>query len=298
MNVKKMKNDLLKKEPKKSYLLLLRDWIKNNFFNSKMSDSRNLASEIEGDFPLSKDQTSMIGNLLELGNVEVSDVMVPRADIVAIPKTLGLNNILDLFIKASHSRMPIFSNDLDNIIGMIHVKDLLPYWRDATDFSISKIKRTVLFASPSMLVSDLLGQMRATRIHMAIVVDEHGGTDGIVTIEDLVEEIVGEIEDEYDTENEPNIEAREDGAFIVNARTKVSELERAMGLSFSKIDLIEDINTIGGLIFTISGRVPGKGEVILDAKTGVCFKVLESDPRRINKVLISRGDLPSVEKVS
>ena len=148
-----------------------------------------LVNNISKDEGLSSEQTHMLGNLLKLGNIQVRDIMVPRADIVAISMNKNFSETLQLFIDASHSRMPVFNNQLDNITGMIHVKDLLPYWHKNSEFSIIKIKRNVIFASPSMLVNDLLGQMRATRTHLAIIVDEHGGTDGIVTIEDLVEEI-------------------------------------------------------------------------------------------------------------
>ena len=145
-----------------------------------------LVDNISKDEGLSSDQTHMLGNLLKLGNIQVSDIMVPRADIVAVPIKNSFSNTLKLFINASHSRMPVFNGQLDNIIGMIHVKDLLPYWHKNSDFSIEKIKRNVIFASPSMLVNDLLGQMRATRTHLAIIVDEHGGTDGMVTIEYVI----------------------------------------------------------------------------------------------------------------
>ena len=264
---------------------------KINFAIKKKPEDNELAKNIVNGDNLSIDQTSMISNLLELGNIEVSDVMVPRADIVAISNSSDIKTVLNSFLKASHSRMPIYDNNLDNIIGMIHVKDLLPFWSKQTNFSIDKVKRNVLFSSPSMLVADLLGQMRATRLHMAIIVDEHGGTDGIVTIEDLVEEIVGEIEDEHDVNDDPKIILKEDGTFVMSARTKVFNLERALGVSFNKIDLDEDFDTVGGLIFSILGRVPSVGEIISDIKTGVNFKVLEAEPRMIKKVSVSRGEV-------
>ena len=161
----------------------------------------------------------MLGNLLKLGNIQVVDIMVPRVNIVALPLNSNLDNTLKLFLKASHSRMPVYNEQLDNIVGMIHVKDLLLYWHKNTEFSIDKVKRNVLFSSPAMLVNDLLGQMRATRTHLAIIVDEQGGTDGIVTIEDLVEEIVGEIEDEHDSKEKPLITSLDNGGLLVDART-------------------------------------------------------------------------------
>ncbi|MEC6997500.1 MAG: hemolysin family protein [Pseudomonadota bacterium] len=239
---------------------------------------------------LSNDQTNMLGNLLKLGNIEVIDIMVPRADIVSIPINATLDNTLSLFLKASHSRIPVYSEQLDNIVGMIHVKDLLNFWKKNEAFSIEKIKRNVLFAPPSMLVNDLLGQMRATRTHLAIIVDEHGGTDGLVTIEDLVEEIVGEIEDEHDSKKGPMVTSLDNGAFLVNARALTSDLERALGLNFSDVDTYKEVDTVGGLIFTISGKIPDVNEVIPDPRLGLNFKILEADNRRISKVLVSRSE--------
>ena len=239
---------------------------------------------------LSDDQTNMLGNLLQLGNIQISDIMVPRADIVSININSSFKDTLNLFLEAAHSRMPVYREQLDNIVGMIHVKDLLPYWHKNSEFSINKVKRNVLFSSPSMLVSDLLGQMRATRTHLAIIVDEHGGTDGIVTIEDLVEEIVGEIEDEHDSKEEPFISTLDNGALLVNARTNIVELEMALGVNFSDVEAYEGIETVGGLIFNIIGKIPKVNDHIPEPKLGINFKILEADHRKIHKVLVSRGE--------
>ncbi|MDA9654879.1 hemolysin family protein [Pelagibacteraceae bacterium] len=238
---------------------------------------------------LSDDQTNMLGNLLQLGNIQIRDIMVPRADIVSININNSFEDTLNLFLEAAHSRMPVYKEQLDNIVGMIHVKDLLPYWHKNSDFSINKLKRNVLFSSPSMLVSDLLGQMRATRTHLAIIVDEHGGTDGIVTIEDLVEEIVGEIEDEHDSKEEPFITTLDNGALLVNARTNIVDLEMALGINFSDVEVYEGIETVGGLIFNIIGKIPKVNDHIPEPKLGINFKILEADHRKIHKVLVSRG---------
>jgi|TARA_B100001741_G_scaffold253575_1_gene215672 magnesium and cobalt transporter len=250
----------------------------------------DLVDNLRENSDLTNDQTHMLGNLLQLGNIQISDIMVPRADIVSINITNNFENTLKLFLDAGHSRLPVYKGQLDNIVGMIHVKDLLPYWHKNTEFSIEKVKRNVLFSSPAMLVSDLLGQMRATRTHLAIIVDEQGGTDGLVTIEDLVEEIVGEIEDEHDTKEKPLITALENGALLVDARTDIIDLDRALGVNFSDIDLYEDIETVGGLIFTISGKIPKINESIPEPRLGVNFKILEADHRKIHKVLVSRGE--------
>tara|TARA_B100001248_G_C27397850_1_gene467037 strand:+ start:406 stop:1230 length:825 start_codon:yes stop_codon:yes gene_type:complete len=264
------------------------EYLKNLF--KIQPKSYELVEGLKANNALSNDQTNMLGNLLKLGNIEVIDIMVPRADIVAIPINSTLESTLSLFLKASHSRMPVYSEQLDNIVGMIHVKDLLNFWKTNETFSINKIKRNVLFSSPSMLVNDLLGQMRATRTHLAIIVDEQGGTDGLVTIEDLVEEIVGEIEDEHDTKQGPMVTSLDNGAFLVNARALTSDLERALGLNFSEVDSYKEVDTVGGLIFTISGKIPNVNEVIPDPKLGLNFKILEADNRRINKVLVSRSE--------
>ena len=262
--------------------------IKKFLFSRK--ETFELVDNLRESSELSNDQTNMLGNLLKIGNIQISDVMVPRADIVSIEINNNFENTLKLFLEAAHSRMPVYKNQLDNIVGMIHVKDLLPYWDKNKEFSINKVKRNVLFSSPSMLVSDLLGQMRATRTHMAIIVDEQGGTDGIVTIEDLVEEIVGEIEDEHDAKDKPLITTLENGALLVDARTNVSDLERALGINFSNIEAYKDIETVGGLIFTISGKIPKNDDHIPEPNLGINFKILEADHRKIHKVLVSRGE--------
>tara|TARA_Y100001978_G_scaffold200262_1_gene216191 strand:+ start:1315 stop:2079 length:765 start_codon:yes stop_codon:yes gene_type:complete len=248
-----------------------------------------LVDDLKEKSELSSDQTNMLGNLLKLGNIQVGDIMVPRADIIALPKTNDFEETLKLFKKAAHSRLPVYKNQLDNVIGMVHVKDLLPFWNKQSEFSINKIKRNVLFSSPAMLVSDLLGQMRATRTHLAIIVDEQGGTDGLITIEDLVEEIVGEIEDEHDEKGEPNITSLDNGSFIVNARASLSDFERAIGVNVSNIEDYKEIDTVGGLIFSICGKIPNVNDVISEPNMGINFKITDADQRRIKKVLISRG---------
>ena len=269
-------------------MLNLIEFLKNFFTSQKVSSE--LVDNLKNNPDLTNDQTHMLGNLLKLGNIQVRDIMVPRADIVAINIKSDFGTTLKLFIKASHSRLPIYKDQLDNIVGMLHVKDLLPYWQKNQEFSIVKVKRNVLFSSPAMLVSDLLGQMRATRTHLAIIVDEQGGTDGIVTIEDLVEEIVGEIEDEHDSKEKPLITTLDNGGLLVDARTNIIDLERALGIDFSNMDIDQDTETVGGLISNISGKIPKVNDNIPEPKLGIKFKILEADHRKIHKVLVSRGD--------
>ena len=227
----------------------------------------------------------MLGNLLKLGNIQIRDIMVPRADIVSINIDSDFETTLKLFIEAAHSRLPVYKDQLDNIVGMLHVKDLLPYWHINTKFSIKKVKRNVLFSSPAMLVNDLLEQMRATRTHLAIIVDEHGGTDGLVTIEDLVEEIVGEIKDEHDSEEVEEIKKISKKTFELPARVSLEEFEKEIGVKL-KIEKKDEIDTIGGFIFFLIGRIPGRGEVINYNKV-LEFTIIEADTRRIKKILVT-----------
>ena len=232
----------------------------------------------------------MLDNVIGFSSIEVEEAMVPRADIVAIPEKSSLKECIDLFRKAAHSRLPVYRGTLDEVIGMVHVKDILTFWDNDKDFILENIIRKVIISAPSTLISDLFQEMRRTKVHLSIVVDEHGGTDGLITIEDLLEEITGEIEDEHDTKEKPLITALENGALLVDARTDIIDLDRALGVNFSDIDLYEDIETVGGLIFTISGKIPKINESIPEPRLGVNFKILEADHRKIHKVLVSRGE--------
>ena len=218
------------------------EFLKKIFFPKKAASE--LVDNLKNSSELTNDQTHMLGNLLKLGNIQIRDIMVPRADIVSIDIESNFETTLKLFIEAAHSRLPVYKGQLDNIVGMLHVKDLLPYWQMNSKFSTQKVKRNVLFSSPAMLVNDLLEQMRATRTHLAIIVDEQGGTDGIVTIEDLVEEIVGEIEDEHGLKGKTLITTLDNGGLLVDARTNILDLERALGIDFSNIELDEDTETV------------------------------------------------------
>mgnify|MGYP001243630278 CR=1 FL=1 len=273
----------------KTILGALGEWLKEVFKGSKSPGLESIVNEIEEDISLTPSQRRMLVNLLAFGSVDVEDVMVPRADIIAVDSNNSLTQVIALFRKAGHSRMPIYKSSLDEIIGMVHVKDLLSYWQKRKNFKLTDVSRKLLFVPPSMLVSDLLGQMRVTRIHMAIVVDEHGGTDGLVSIEDLVEEIVGEIEDEHDSVEEPMILALADGTFEVDARALVTELEHTLGIELIAGKTEETIESIGGLIFTIAGRVPKVGEKICYESKSLTFEIIRADPRRILKIRVSRS---------
>jgi CBS domain containing-hemolysin-like protein len=213
--------------------------------------------------------------------------MVPRADIKAIEVSADIAQVVATMREAMHTRLPVYRNTLDEVIGMVHIKDMLPFWGDGVEFQLERIKREILFVPHSMRVLDLLLQMRDTAVHMAIVVDEYGGTDGMVTIEDMVEEIVGEIQDEHDKILPARITELPDGALEADARVEVEELEKWLGLSLLDDERREDVDTLSGLIFTLLDRLPARGEVVRHP-AGIEFEVVEADPRRIKRLRIIR----------
>ena len=233
----------------------------------------------EAEVPIDEDERILLANILELRGRTIHDVMVPRANIAAVSRDSSLSELIDLLTKESHSRLPVYGETLDDAAGMVHIKDVLAWRGRDGDFSLSKIQRKILFVSPSMQVLELLLEMRAERSHMALVVDEFGGVDGLVTIEDLVEEIVGEIGDEHDLDDNPKMISHPDGSFTADARVTIGTLEEMTGTEFTGGDT-EDIDTLGGLVFSIAGRVPVRGE-LLHHSSGVEFEVLDADHRRI-----------------
>ena len=229
-------------------------------------------------------ERALLANILKLHQLTAEDVMIPRADIVAAEHTLTLEELLEVMSKQAHSRVPVYRQSLDDVIGMAHIKDVLVWWSRPAEFQIAKILRPVLFIAPSMRVLDLLLEMRATRHHLALVVDEFGGIDGLVTIEDLVEEIVGEIEDEHDVEVGPSLEEGAGGTLIADARVPIEEFESRVGLVLPGEER-EEIDTLGGLVFALAGRIPARGEVIVHP-SGLEFEVIDADPRRIKRLRV------------
>jgi len=234
----------------------------------------------------------MQGNRLRFGELKVRDVMVPRAEIVAVDESTDLSDLLKLFREAQHSRLPMFRETLDDPTGLIHVKDVLgllePESSGAYCLSptarITALRRPVLFAPPSMRALDLLLKMQATHTHLALVIDEYGGTDGLVSIEDLIEEIVGDIADEHDEDAVPV--RREADGFIVDARADLDDFQKETGLNLAIDDEAEqDIDTVGGLVISLLGRVPQRGEIV-SHPGGFEFEVLDADPRRIRKLRV------------
>jgi CBS domain containing-hemolysin-like protein len=253
-------------------------------------------------------ERAILKNVLALHDAKVADVMVPRADIVALASDTPLRDVLDLFRSAGHSRLPVYEETLDDPRGMIHIRDFVvflasdprfgltsgpgltpgePSARLSLDMPLSaaRILRPVLYAPPSMPALDLLLKMQASRTHMALVIDEYGGTDGLVSIEDVMEAIVGDIEDEHDEAETPELQPTGEGAFTVDARAGLEEVSAAVGFDFASLADAEEVDTIGGLVTASAGRVPGRGE-ILRGPGEFEYEVLDADPRRIKRLKI------------
>ena len=238
---------------------------------------------------LSPGRREMIERVIAFDQKRVVDVMAPRADIVAVDADSTLDELVRAFAEAGHSRLPIYRGDLDNPLGMAHIKDVVeliakPKEEMQPDTPILKqIRREVLYVPPSMRITDLLLKMQASRIHMALVIDEYGGTDGLVTIEDLVEEIVGDINDEHDEDEAPTVTRRPAGGWDADARIELADLAEGTGVEFEVED--DEVDTLGGLVFSLAGRVPQRGEVI-SHPSGYDFEVTEADARTIRKIRI------------
>ena len=233
---------------------------------------------------------TLLQNFLGLRDTTAADVMVPRADIVSVALADGFDNIIQQMSDANHSRVPVYRDTLDDVAGIIHIKDLFANLRNDQTPQVESLLRPALFISPTIRLLDLLHEMRLRRRHLALVVDEFGGVDGLITIEDLVEEIVGEIEDEHDTTAQLRFDQKSDGTAIVDARFEVETLEAITGPLLND-DERDEIDTLGGLVFSLAGRVPGHGEVVRH-RAGVQFEILEGDPRRIT--LLKLRGLPRV----
>jgi magnesium and cobalt transporter len=232
------------------------------------------------------EEQSILHNVIGLSDSKVSDVMIPRTDIIAVENTISIGELKQVIIDKEHTRIPIYKGSLDNVIGFVHIKDLLPLF-DKNEFDINNVLREILYIPPSMKTLDLLIKMRAKRVHMALVLDEYGGTDGLVTMEDLMEEIVGEIEDEHDDFEEDEIKVIDSNTLEINARISVELLERRLGVRLMPDEEDEDFDTVGGLIFFMLGHVPEVGEVVKHS-SGYHFEVLEADPRRVKKIMVRK----------
>ncbi|MEM9331495.1 MAG: hemolysin family protein [Pseudomonadota bacterium] len=272
-----------------------------------LSDDAGLA---EG---FSPEERAMLTSILRLQDVRVEDLMVPRTDIIAVNQDISLAELLKIFEDSGHSRMPVYDDTLDDPRGMVHIRDVLAYIIKASSLTRAevskrrkqipgnldlkkvalakpiaelKLLREVMFVPPSMGARELMARMQADRMQIALVIDEYGGTDGLVTLEDIVEEIVGDIEDEHDDE-QIHVQDKGDGTFICDAKAELDDIRELLGEDFAFGEHEDDVDTVGGLIFDILGRVPVRGEVI--TKNGFEFRVMEADPRRIRRVELVRS---------
>lgn len=237
---------------------------------------------------IDEDEKVILHNVISFTEMHVRDIMTPRSDIVYLPETTTLEKLQQTIIEKAHTRVPVCRGTLDDVRGFIHIKDLVPYLAGEKAFRIDEILRQALFVPPSMKLSDLLLHMRASRTHMAMVVDEYGGTCGLVTLEDLIEEIVGEIRDEHDDENEaPFFREAGNGTYEASGRLPMSDLEQLMDEKIVKEENAEGYDTLGGMLSAMLGRVPATGEVVAHSST-LEFEILDADARRIKRVLVRR----------
>jgi len=268
----------------------------SKFLSSNISKNGSLKENLEtvldtvkkDDENISKQERLMLLNVLKIDQIRSTDIMIPRADIGAVEVNDSFEKVLEVFIKESHSRVPVYEKNLDNIIGMIHIKDLVKYQNEGNfeQGFLKKIKREIIEIPPSMPVLDLLMKMQLTRLHMGVVIDEYGGTDGLVTIEDVIEEITGEIEDEHDEQNMPMLIKTSPNSFEASARVEIEEFEKLSKINFLKDHNNEDVDTLGGLVVAIAGRVPQRGEIIKH-ESGLTFEINDADPRRIKSIKIT-----------
>ena len=240
---------------------------------------------------LKREANNEVGNLLRL-SVEV--VSIPKADIVAVHESITKDELFDTFKNTALTRLPVYENTLDNPLGFVHFKDFILKSNsndDVSPFLVKNILRTLLFVPPSMSLGVLLAKMQAERIHMALVIDEYGGVDGLVTIEDLIEQVVGDIEDEHDEANQKDWLIEKPGQYLATAKTSLREFKEETGLDLTNEASIdaEEIDTFGGLVFMLAGRVPVRGEIVPHPH-GMEFEIVEADPRRVKKLRLRLPD--------
>jgi len=286
-------------EPQPSFWRGLRTFLFGDDSEATLRDQIEEAIEShEGEPPavgdLSPIERQMLRNLLHFGESNVADIAVPRADIIAVPSSIGFAELVRAFAEAGHSRLPVYEGSLDSVIGMVHVKDVFAVQvaADAPPSEISTLLRKPLYVPESMGVLDLLARMRAERVHLAIVVDEFGGTEGLVTIEDVVEEIVGEIEDEHDEETPGTLIPVEDGIWDADARAELEEVAETIDARLGAVE--EDVDTLGGLATVLAGRVPQQGE-ILRHPSGWRLEVTDSDARRVTRLRLHAPEEGALE---
>ncbi len=269
---------------------------------SVREDIEDALEEAAGD--VTPHERALLKNVLGLHDLRVEDAMIPRADIIAVSTEASLRAALDIFREAGHSRLPVYADTLDDPRGMIHIRDFVNHLALCADpapeggapktldfdapISTASLLKPVLFVPRSMPALDLLIRMQATRTHLALVIDEYGGTDGLVTIEDIMEMIVGDIEDEHDVSEAPSIEPGADGDYLVDARADLDEVTQRLGVDFRMEDTPTEVTTIGGLVAWLAGRVPMRGEIIPTPVADYEFEIIDADPRRVAKLRVRK----------
>jgi CBS domain containing-hemolysin-like protein len=298
--------------PARSWLSGLLPGRRRERANPREDLAQALLSDQTGKQAFSDNEKAMLNNILRLQDLRVEDLMVPRADIEAVEIDIALGDLLKLFEDSGHSRMPVYNETLDDPRGMVHIRDVVAYITNTAAMSRNdiaarknppasgldlkkvnlekplgglKLIRKVLFVPPSMQAAELMARMQASRIQMALVIDEYGGTEGLVSLEDIVEVVVGDIEDEHDSADDIEIVDKGDGVFLVDAKAELEDVAEAVGAEFVIAEHSEDVDTIGGLIFALAGRIPVRGEVI--EGLGYEFRVIDADPRRVKRVEIT-----------
>lgn len=273
-------------------------WIKS-LLNRKKEESdaslrealQDFIEELSDDTPdvaPSAHERMIMSNILKLRDMVAYDVMIPRADIIAADVSMAPEDFLSLLSEKQYSRIPVYRETLDDVLGTIHIKDVLAAITKNQPFSLKNLIREALVVSPSLPVSDLLLLMKQSKKHLAFIIDEYGGIDGMVTIGDITESIVGEIQDEYVSDAEPTITIENETNFLADARVDLSTFEETLGVNISEDDR-EDVNTLAGLIYNFTGRVPARGEIISIEELQLSFEILDVDPRRVHRVRIIKN---------
>ena len=280
-------------DPEPSLLDRLTVWFRRKTKRRRADNDQNLRESIEelidehaGDgHAIAHDERELLGNVLDLRELTAEDVMVPRADIISIPIDISAESLLDTFVRSRLQRIPVYRNTLDEVMGIVQIQDVLAWKSAGTPLAIKTLVREVLFISPTMRTLDLMFQMRERGIRMALVVDEFGGVDGLVTFSDLMEEIIGDIQEAHD-HRDPELTVRADGSIAADGRVDLEQLHEDHDLDLLVTDLEDEVETIGGLVSALAGHVPVRGEIIKHPIQNVEFEVLDADPRRVKRVLI------------
>ncbi|AGH97904.1 Magnesium and cobalt efflux protein CorC [Micavibrio aeruginosavorus EPB] len=276
-------------DPKKSILTQIRSLLGSSKGSTHLRDDlAEYVANTQDDSTLSvaNHERTLISNVLDLRDMRAVDVMIPRVDIVAIDISISESELFALLSEKQFSRFPVFRESLDDVIGTVHIKDILSTTLRKEPIVLENLVRDVPIVSPSMHVLDLLLEMKQTRRHMALVVDEFGGIDGLVTIGDIIEAIVGDVEDEHNTMgSDPTLITNQDGSIIADGRFDVEEFEDRFG-EFMTEEERESIDTLGGLVFAIAGRVPSRGEILVHEESGMIFEILDADARRVKRLRV------------